>query len=166
LFPYQKEWIPVARMFCRTTRRTVSLLPLELAPYHPYTIPSMLMVVLLCARGMERRSPVGILRTLLDAVQKTDDVTESLLGFWVKFLLQGFGRAHSELRKQYDLSTISSGRGFQSKVLQLGAYLRCCRVRGPPDLERDVMALLKEMSARTNRFLFGIPSQDRRCCGK
>lgn len=153
-------------MLCRGTYTTVSLLPLELAPYKPYTITSMIWLVWLCVEGLNHRHPVGILRTLLNSVEETDEVTESLLRYWVMLLLQGFNRAHPELQKQFDLSGISSGRGFHGKVQQVGAYLRCCRVRAPPALERDVMAFVKDMSHRTNRFLFGIPSQERRCNGK
>ena len=127
LFPYRKEWVPVVRLLCRKTKRTVSLLPLELAPYHPYTIPSMLWVLWLCGKGLESREGCGILRMLLDAVQDTDDITESLVGFWVELILRGFHRAHPEMRKTHDLSGISSGPGLRGRVLEVRAYLRSCR---------------------------------------
>jgi len=166
LFPYEKRWILVARFLCRKTKLTVSLLPLELAPYHPYSIPSMLWVLWLCGKGLESREGCGILRVLLDAVRDTDDVTESLVGFWVEMILRGFHRAHPMLRALHDLSGVTSGRGLPCRVLEVGVYLRSCRVRGPPALVGDVMALLRDVSARRHRFLFGIPSQDRRRQGK
>jgi hypothetical protein len=47
LFPFREGKITIARFQCRERRRTFSLLPTQLAPYHLYTVESMILAVLL-----------------------------------------------------------------------------------------------------------------------
>jgi hypothetical protein len=160
LFPFVKRWLLVARFLCRKTKRTVSLLPMELVPYHPYAIPSMLHVLWLCTKMDSTGGPKRFLRVLLDAVTDTDDVGESLVLCWLVLMLRGFQRAHGVLRQWFDLSEVTSGVGMSGKRRQWRAYLCACRVRGPPNLVGDMMGLVKSYSDSTHRFLLGIPSQD------
>jgi len=161
LFPYRADRVEVARFLCRKTGRTVSLLPLELAPYHEFTIPSMLTVMLLCLKTARPRSAWSILAALLDAVRGTDRVTLSLLRCWILLFLRGFHRTHRMLAEKHDLDGVCSASGLAGGLSEIAGYLRGCHVRGPPEVDKDVMALLREYSTGTQRFLVGIPSQDR-----
>jgi hypothetical protein len=56
-FPvYRKGAVLVARAQCRRTLRTFSLLPHPLAPYHRYTVDSMVSAVVLAGRAFDSRS--------------------------------------------------------------------------------------------------------------
>lgn len=134
---------------------------MELVPYRPYTISSMVYVLWLCTKMDPTGGPHRFLRVLLDAVTDTDEVGEPLVLCWLHLMLRGFQRAYGVLSQLFDLSEVSSGQGLSGKRRQWRAYLSACRIRGPPDLTGDMMELMKTYSDKTNRFLLGIPSQDR-----
>lgn len=162
LFPYDKRWVLVARFLCRKTKQTVSYLPLELAPYQPYTIASMLQVLWLCGKANRPGRPQRVLSALLDAVQGTDAVTESLLRCWLVLILIGFHRAFPGLDRGECFSGNGRRKTFCGRLALVSAYFGFCQVRGPPSLETDILLLLDARSAGGTTFLFGISSQDRR----
>ena len=46
LFPFKKAKVPIARLLCKTTQRTFSLLPHQLIPYCQYTLAAMTQTLL------------------------------------------------------------------------------------------------------------------------
>ena len=181
LFPLFKRWVLVARFQCRTKKLTVSMLPLELAPYHPFMIPSMLALVFLCVKDGKATTLSGFLGALLDATEResgsdhrstddpeAEDVQEdsdqtslSLLRLWICLLVRGFRRAHTELRVLCVLDEMKSGKGPVGEAREVQAYAVASTARAPPSAEL-VLEVMREYSARTGKFLFGTPSQDRR----
>jgi hypothetical protein len=162
LFPeVRRGRVPIARFLCRATRRTFSLLPMELAPYHQYLVPTMLRVLVLF--GVELCVAGTSLEAALEkALPQDHDVTVSLLRWWVCVLCAGFRRGHSELRKPFGLSDLRSGSGFRGMLEEVQAYRRGCRVRDPPALGADLLRVMGQYSAAAKRFLFGRSSQERR----
>ena len=51
LMPYREGRVPVARFQCRATGKTFSMLPHQLAPYHRYTVASMLFALMMAEAG-------------------------------------------------------------------------------------------------------------------
>jgi len=181
LFPPSKMSVPVARFECVRLRKkdgkrhTFSLLPLELAPYHRYTLRSMLMALVLFSTLM-RGQGWTVEETVLAVVPLDSPVTVSLLRYWAKVAVRGLRRAHSLLVKAYPaLSQVASGSGFGGEGREVETYLRSCRVRAPPHLDTvsvsltepadgwhdDVAGVVQAYRRSTSGFLVGTPSQDR-----
>jgi len=145
LFSERDERVLVARFRCNRTGRTFSLLPQELAPYHVYTVPTMLRVLVLF-HGLFG-DPGRSLESIIEELPSDCAVTVYLIRCWARMVVRGFRRAHAVLSRAYDLREISSGSGFQGEVSEVHAYLTACGPRGPP--------------RSGPRFLFGTASQDR-----
>jgi len=161
LFPCRQGTVQIARFRCRKTGRTFSLLPLELAPYHQYTLTTMFQtLVLFCALwGPEGKT---VEDAVLEALPPDSRVTVSLVRFWSGVGVRGWRRSRPVLRRTYDLSEIRSETGFRGQAAEVLAYLRACRVRGPPWVDEGVLRIAREYSHASRRFLVGMPSQDRR----
>lgn len=161
LFPEVRTGkVPVVRLLCRKTGRTVSLLPLELAPFHRYTVPTMLRILVLL-HGLFGRGVQSLEDAVLDVVTDDNDLTVGVVGRWSDVAVRGLSRGHAELRKEYDLSGIRSGTGLRGRTGEVVAYLDACGVRGPPASAAEVMPLLQSYSRTTGRFLVGRATQDR-----
>ena len=180
LFQQIERSVPVARFECVALRskdgkrHTFSLLPLGLVPYHRYTAESMLMALLLFGTFCcQERSTVEDL--FLSAIPLDSTVCISLLRFWAQVVVRGFRRAHTELRKTYDLSTISSGTGLRGLSVEVVNYLVGCSVRAPPEFDsvlgewkqpadecfKEIRSLIRAYSNSTGRFFCGRPYQQR-----
>lgn len=161
LFPvYRKGEVLVARCQCRQTRRTFSLLPHQLAPYHRYTVDSMVVAVAL-ASGLSQGPGRPRLEKTLAELPADCDVTVWLLCCWVHTVGQGLRGAHPVLAGWHDLSAVRSGTGLADTLREVAQYLGALGVRGPPRIE-GLEALLLRYGARVGRFLIGTASQDRR----
>jgi hypothetical protein len=162
LFPYREERIQVARFQCRKTGRTFSLLPVWLAPYHQYTIASMLLALLLAAATEEHgiQSLFAVAEKLLEPDCRANG---SLLGRWLRVCVSGLRRAHAELARWAPLGGIVSGRGDRGWLDEVSAYCQALGIRGPPNLDEvsGLDELLRRHARATARFLFGATSQDR-----
>ena len=145
LFPHREEWVLVARFRCHRTGRTFSLLPQELAPYHVYTVPSMLRVLALI-HGLFG-DPGRSLESIIADLPSDCAVTVYLVRCWARMMVRGFRRAHARLARRYDLRGIRSEAGFRGETAEVHTYLGACGPRGPP--------------CSGPRFLFGTASQDR-----
>ena len=145
LFPYWEERVEIARFRCHRTGRTFSLLPSELAPYHVYTVPSMLRVLALC--HVLFGEPGKPLESILEKLPSDGPVTMYLIRCWTRLVVRGLRRAHAVLARSCDLRGVNSGSGFRGEVAEVHAYLDACGPRGPPWPGPG--------------FLFGTPSQDR-----
>jgi hypothetical protein len=145
LFSERDERVLVARFRCNRTGRTFSLLPQELAPYHVYTVSTMLRVLALM-HGLFG-DPGRSLESIIEDLPSDCAVTVYLIRCWTRMVVRGFRRAHATLARAADLRGISSGSGFRGEVAEVHAYLTACGPRGPP--------------RSGTRFMFGTASQDR-----
>jgi hypothetical protein len=161
LFPvYRTGEVLVARCQCRTTRRTFSLLPHQLAPYHRYTVDSMVGAVVL-AWGLSQEHGGPPRESALEALPADCDVTLWLVRCWVQVLVQGLRGAHPVLCRWHDLSGVRSGTRPVEQMREVAQYLGALGARGPPRIEGLEEVLLR-YGAWTRRFLIGKASQDRR----
>ena len=130
LFSERDERVLVARFRCNRTGRTFSLLPHELAPYHMYTVPSMLRVLALMHAlfGAPERS----LESIIADLPSDCAVTVYLVRCWARTVVRGFRRSHSTLARLHDLTVVGSDSGFRGEVSEVHAYLVACGARGPP----------------------------------
>jgi hypothetical protein len=165
LFPFREETIAVPRFLCRNTGRTFSLLPHFLAPYHQYTVASMLFALLLAAACR----PDGILSLFAAAeklIAEDSRVTGFLLGTWLVLCVTGLRRERAELARWADLSSCQSAKSKSGFLTELNEVCLALGVRGPcgegelPS-QRGLNQVLERHARTTRRFLFGVPSQDR-----
>jgi hypothetical protein len=160
LFPvYRKGEVLVARAQCRRTLRTFSLLPHALAPYHRYTVDSMV-IALVVAWGLSQGPGRPRLEKTLDELPAECDVTPWLLYCWVQTVGRGLRGAHPVLCGWHDLSAVRSGTRLADTLGEVALYLAALGARGPPRIE-GIEEVLLRYGARTGRFLIGTASQDR-----
>jgi hypothetical protein len=145
LFSDRDEPVLVARFRCNRTGRTFSLLPCDLAPYHVYTVPTMLRVLALF-HGLFG-DPGRSLESIIEDLPSDCAVTVYLIRCWTRMVVRGLRRAHAALARAHDLRGVGSGSGLRGEVSEVHAYLTACGPRGPP--------------RSGPRFLFGTASQDR-----
>lgn len=158
LFPFQRGLIPIARFRCRKLMRTVSMLPYQLAPYHQYSIESIMKAVFIwCYLYEECR---GKAWAAAEKLPEDCDVTPWLLRNWLGLVVVGFRSAHSVLCQWYDLSDIHSGDNPVEKLREVSCYLRKLKIRGPPE-HAAFRFVLQRYGCHSGRHFLGIPSQDR-----
>lgn len=158
LFPFRRERVPVARFQCRRTLKTFSMLPFQLAPYHQYTVATMLTALVL-AQQVLIEDGKGLGQTVLELPVESL-VTTWLLRCWLGKVLKGLRRAHAELAVGHDLVGICTGRGLHDDLSEVRFYLTAFSGRGPPGC-RSANHLIEHHARRTRRFLVGAPSHVR-----
>jgi hypothetical protein len=157
LFPFGRGKVLVARFLCRQGKGTFSLLPCQLAPYHRYTIESMVLAVLLWRQVYSEEGVVGAVEKELSG---DSEVTPWLLRHWLGVLVAGLRLAHPVLQRWYDLDDIRSARGRDGLLDEVHAYFVVFGSRDPP-LRECLPEVLGRYSAATGRHLVGKPSQER-----
>lgn len=160
LFPFREGTVLVARFQCRAGKRTFSLLPWQLAPYHRYTLESMLLAVLLWRQVVvEGEGGAGV---AVEELPGDSDVSPWLLRHWLGVLVAGFRLAHSELREWYDLDGIlSAGSRDRAGLLdEVYAYAVSIGGRDPPS-RKGLREAMRRYGAATRRPLAGRLSQER-----
>jgi uncharacterized membrane protein YphA (DoxX/SURF4 family) len=159
LFPeFKKERIPIVRFLCRKTRRTFSLLPIQLIPYFQYTL-SAVVGTLLLGWGYFQRGQQGFWGASIE-VDPESLVTPWLVAFWLTAILRGLRRGHAVLGRFYDLTGIYTPKRAALWEQAAGYFLVLglkSKIRWFPLL----MDLVSRYSRTTKQFLFGIPSQQR-----
>jgi hypothetical protein len=150
--------IPIGRFQCRERKRTFSLLPYQLAPYHLYTIESLMMAVLLWCEVLTEKA--GGASAAVAELPGDSDVTPWLLRHWLGVVVVGLRGGHVVLRQWYDLSGIHSGVGPGEKLEEVYRYCLCLGSRGPPS-RLGLRAMVRRYSRHTGRHFLGIPSQER-----
>ena len=160
LLPYREEQVPVARFQCRTTEKTFSLLPHWLVPYHRYTIASMLFALLLAA-AMEEHGLSSLFGVAEKLIEPDCRANGFLLGCWLVLCVTGLRRAHAELSRWAALDDLSQGQGLRGRLCELAATCRALDIRGPPGHD-GLDEVLVRHARTTKRFLFGVPSQERK----
>ena len=159
LMPYREGIIVVARFQCRTTGKTFSLLPYWLAPYHQYTVRSVLLALLLVAAADEH-GPASLFVVAEKDLEGDCRANGFLLGRWLKMCLSGLRREHAELARWAALDALRSGLGVRARLGELAGYCRALGIRGPPGI-REFDEVLRRHARTTGRFLFGTASQER-----
>jgi hypothetical protein len=159
LFPeFKKERVPVARFVCSSRERTFSLLPIQLIPYHQYTVNAVIGVLLL---GLQcRRLGQKGFHGASVAVDPDSLVTPWLIACWLAGVVLGFRRAHAVLRGFYDLTDIRAS--YRSTAWEeVAGYFVCFGFTSKIRWERMLQVLVNRYSRSTKRFLLGTPSQSR-----
>lgn len=158
LFAFRKGKIPIARFQCRKRMRTFSLLPYQLAPYHLYTIESMLVAVLVwCELHKEER---GGASKAVNELPGDCHVTPWLLRNWLGVAIVALRGGHAVLCRWYDMSAIHSGDSTAERLDEVYSYHRSFGSRGPPS-RVELRAVVARYSCQTKRHLLGKPSQER-----
>lgn len=155
---FRKERIPVARFLCRKEQTTFSLLPVQLIPYHQYTVHAIVAALLLgfgCWHGGR-----GGFHGASVEVDQDSLVTPWLVACWLVLIARGFKRAHASLGRIYDLSKARSAAGTVAWA-EVGSYFLAFGYGGQAPWRTRLQELVNRYSRSTRQFLFGIPSQDR-----
>ena len=158
LFPFREGSVPIARFQCWKQKRTFSLLPYQLAPYHLYTIESMILAVFLWSEILAEDS--GGASSAVEELPGDCHVTPWLLRHWLGVVIVGLRGGHAVLLKWYDLSGIRSGESPTEKLAEVYIYSRSLGSRGPPS-RLGLRNMMRRYSRHTGRHLLGIPSQER-----
>ena len=158
LHQYRKEKVGIARFQCTTLRRTFSLLPVQLAPYHHYTIASMVFALMLAIKNN-----CSLFRVAEQDLDTDSRANGFLLTNWLGILLIGFRRAHHWLASRFDLSEVRCEQrsGTEHLKSELLLYLRALRPKVSLGYEARIEVVILVYAECGNQFLFGIPSQDR-----
>lgn len=122
--------IPIARFQCGELGRTFSLLPHQLAPYHVYTVESMIWAVLLWSEI--HADGDGGAGAAVDELPGDCSVTPWLLRNWLGVVVVGLRGAHSVLCRWYDLTGVRSGDDTAEKLAEVSGYVRGLGSRSPP----------------------------------
>ncbi|MFO8073598.1 MAG: hypothetical protein R6V85_17195 [Polyangia bacterium] len=160
LFPFREGTVPVARFQCRSTGRTFSLLPWQLAPYHRYTVESMVLAVLVWRQVVAEGD--GGVCAAVEELPGDAGVSPWLLRRWRGVLIAGLRLAHSVLRERHDLEEIRSADGRDGPGLldEVHAYAVLIGGRDPPS-RRGLREAVRRYGATAGRHLVGRPSQER-----
>jgi hypothetical protein len=136
---------------------TFSLLPHQLAPYHRYTIASMVFAAAALCYTAGCQQPHESALVLLPADVMT---TVWLVRTWVRNLRRAMSAAHHLLLQRYDLDQLSTD-GIRDDIGVLRAYLVAILGTGPPDAQAAPTAVATMLGhcVRKRRFFLGTPSQ-------
>jgi hypothetical protein len=160
LFPeFEKKRIPVARFLCLRTRKTFSLLPIQLIPYFQYTVSAVLGTLLLGLRC--RQTGQRGFHGASVQVDPNSLVTPWLVACWLMAVLKGLQRAHAVLGQRYDLNAISITPQRTRAWEEVSGYLLCFGWNPQLHFRPLLWEVLHRYCRTTKRFLFGIPSQER-----
>ena len=158
LFPFREGMIPIGRFQCREQLRTFSLLPYQLAPYHLYTIESIILAVLLWsevhAEGERGAS------SAVEELPGDCHVTPWLLQHWLGVVIVGLRGGYAVLCRWHDLSGIHSGDSSTERLDEVYGYFRSLGSRGPPS-RLGLREVVRRYSRVTGRPFLGVPSQER-----
>jgi len=155
----REETVPIARFLCRRRQRTFSLLPCQLAPYHRYTVESIVGVIF-AVQGVCGEEDCSVAAAALRALPADSSATPFLVGFWLGVLARSFRRAHATLLLWYDLDSVVTAAPREPVLDEVYLYLSALGPRGPPRADGLDEASRRYGSA-VARHLIGSPSQER-----
>jgi hypothetical protein len=160
LFPESRKGrIEIARFECRKEHTTFSLLPVQLIPYHQYTVHAVVCVVLLGMRCWEA-GDAGAQQASM-AIENDSNVTPWLVLCWLAVVAQGFSRAHAVLGEHFDLTELRTQTRVPRPWAEVGAYMRAILGRQGPGWSDRILTVVTLYSHQTDLFLFGVSSQQR-----
>ncbi len=84
-----------------------------------------------------------------------------LLGLWLVLCISGLNRAHAELSRWAVLDGLIQGCDVRGRLCELSTTCMALGIRGPPGLD-GLDEVLVRHARTTKRFLFGVPSQERK----
>jgi hypothetical protein len=135
------------------------LLPIQLIPYFQYTVTAVIGTLLLGYQHwqMGRRGFYGA------SVEVDADslVTPWLVVCWLTIVARGFRRAHAVLRLFYNLSDVHTLTHLMTSWKEVSGYFLAFGLKQKIPWTQRVLILCRRYSRSTNRFLFGVPSQQR-----
>jgi len=152
--------VPIARFLCRVRKLTFSLLPIQLLPYHRYTVATVVSLLLL-AQAVLREEGSGLFSVAEQRLAGDARITGWELRCWLEVAVTGLRRGHQVLGRSYSLSQVLPGRDLQGRLDEVSAYFSAFAPRGPPGRAAEVHQVLARYGRATGRFLFGTPSQER-----
>jgi hypothetical protein len=134
-------------------------LPIQLIPYFQYTVTAVIGTLLLGYQYWQKgyRGFYGA----SVSVEADSLVTPWLVVCWLAIVARGFRRAHAVLRRFYDLSDIHTLMDGASLWKDVSGYFLAFGLNQKIPWTKRVLTLCRRYSRSTNRFLFGIPSQQR-----
>jgi len=147
----------IARFQCRLYLRTFSLLPIQLLPYHQYTVTTIVLLLLL-AQVARRAECLGLSAVAERQIPGDANTTGWLLSCWVRVTVAGLRRAHPWLISRFDLTALCPATDKADELNELYSYLAVLCPRGPPD---GLFRIVHQYSQDTLRFFFGRSSQER-----
>lgn len=160
LFPeFHREPIPIARFLCRKHQATFSLLPIQLIPYLQYTVGAVIGALLLSCHYWQ----MGY-RGFYSASVEVDAnslVTPYLVVYWLAIITRGLRRGHRVLGQFYDLSRVNTLEYGTTSCKEVSGYFLAFGLKSKIPWAQQVLTLCRRYSRCTNRFLFGVPSQQR-----
>lgn len=136
------------------------MLPYQLAPYHHYTIRSMVFSMLLWHEMTKDEDSSKTSFAAASELSANAGVTGWLLKRWLIMLRLALRAAQFEYHTRYDFSRVRFGQTLVERLDEIFGYFAAFS-RGPPtsDSLNDATAYF---SNATGRFLLGTPSQERR----
>jgi hypothetical protein len=140
---------------CNSSGKTFSLLPIQLIPYHQYTVDAVIRSLLL-GLGCREVGQTGFWGACLQ-VDPESLVTPWLVACWLRMVIRGLQRAHAILRRFYVLDHIRvTARSAPWDIMACYGSALFSEARDPP-----LQEMLSRYVRATSRFLFGTPSQER-----
>lgn len=159
IFPvFWKERVPVARFLCCQQNVTFSLLPDQLIPYVLYTASSVIGTLLFGLLHWQAGK-----KGFFGATQNIDPdslITPWLVACWLKIVIRGLRGSHSVLSQWIDLGMVSDPG--TSRWEDVAMYFQILGWRGAPPVGGKLREVLHLYIRAVKRFLFGMPSQERR----
>jgi hypothetical protein len=143
---------------CNRSGKTFSLLPIQLIPYHQYTVDAVIRSLLL-GLGCREAGQAGFWGAccIVDRVDPESRLTPWLMTCWLTVVVRGLQRAHAVLRRFYELEHVRIVRGTGPwEIAAQYASALFPDTRDPP-----LQKVLTRYGRATSRFLFGTPSQER-----
>jgi len=136
------------------------MLPYQLAPYHQYTMGSMVRALLLWWEFRQDPEESGTAYRTEQALSGDAGVTAWQLRCWLLCVWHGLRAAQGELASQYDFSAVRFAHDTEDRLDEVHGYFTALS-RGPPVRWKAVVSAVSEYGSVTGRFLLGIPSQSR-----
>ena len=150
----------IARFQCRKLLLTFSLLPVQLLPYHRYTVTALVFALLL-AQDLKQHDGLGLSGTAEKELPEECRVAGHLISWWLDIILLGLHRAHHVLAGVFRLDGIVTGLGMDGGLNEVHGYFMAMASAGAPGRPTDLLAVLNRYSRATGFFLFGTPFQER-----
>lgn len=162
LFPvFRKERVPIARFECPRMRSTISFLPVQLIPYHQYTVHAVIGALLLGLRCRVAAGGGGCYGASVE-MDPDSEVTPWLILCWLRVVAKGLERAHAVLMRAYDLSHVrSSVRCTGPAWDPVFLYFRGLAITANAGWPERILSVAGFYSRATGGFLFGVASQQR-----
>jgi hypothetical protein len=159
LFPFKKEKVPIARLLCKTTLRTFSLLPHQLIPYCQYTLAAMTQT-LLRVHEFQQAGYKGF-HHAAGELHPDCDVSPWLVYRWLSIFIIGFRRAHHLLSVRFALWDLGPGITEKKSTACIMPYLSAVAADKAAPLAKDIISVVIWYGNRTKSHLFGTPSCQR-----